>query len=123
MFEERRRNIEQERAHFKFMLELERQEEWLKDFKLRQLLVPPEWHRIESRVPVRPHKTKLTAAFDADVVKWFRRMGHGYQARMNAVLRAYMLALISKHILSEGDTNREGDEIWGLPAKKEKKEE
>jgi len=27
------------------------------------------------------------------VAAWFRAQGHGYQARMNAVLRAYFLAL------------------------------
>jgi uncharacterized protein (DUF4415 family) len=29
---------------------------------------------------------------DKDVATWFWRQGEGYQARMNAVLRAYMLA-------------------------------
>ena len=37
---------------------------------------------------------------------------------MNSVLRSYMLALISKAILSEGDTDRNGDEIWGQAAPK-----
>ena len=90
-------------------------------FKLQQSLVPPEWSRIEAEVPVRPPRTKVTIDLDEDVAKWFRRMGHGYQRRVNAVLRTYMLALISKEILSEGDRTRDGREIWGLPAKKEKK--
>ena len=34
--------------------------------------------------------TKLTVSFDAEVVKWFRAMGLGYQARMNHVLRSWM---------------------------------
>ena len=38
-------------------------------------------------VPVRPRKIRVTAAFDEEVVKWFRAMGHNYQARMNAVLQ------------------------------------
>ena len=37
-----------------------------------------------------------TPAYDADVAKFFRTMGQGYQARMNAVLRAYMLAILSR---------------------------
>ena len=48
---------------------------------------------------MRRRKTRVTAAFDADTVKWFRAMGHGYQARMNAVLRTFMLAVVSKEIL------------------------
>jgi BrnA antitoxin of type II toxin-antitoxin system len=121
--EDRLRTIEQERAYNAFMMELGRQERWLRDFKLRESLVPPDWHRIERDVPVRPRKTKVTAAFDADMVRWFRRMGHGYQARMNSVLRSYMLALISKAILSEGDTDRNGDEIWGRAAPRKKRED
>jgi uncharacterized protein (DUF4415 family) len=30
------------------------------------------------------------------MAKWFWRQGEGYQARMNAVLRAYMLAKAAK---------------------------
>ena len=64
---------------------------------------------------VRPRKTKVTAAFDADLVKWYRAMGHGYQARMNAVLRAYMRAVVSKEIESHGDRDWKHEQIWGLP--------
>lgn len=39
-----------------------------------------------------PLKTPVNAKFDIDVVKWFKSQGRGYQARMNAVLRKYMLA-------------------------------
>ncbi|MEX0815250.1 MAG: BrnA antitoxin family protein [Dongiaceae bacterium] len=34
----------------------------------------------------------MTLRIDRDTVKWFKARGHGYQTRMNAVLRAYMLA-------------------------------
>jgi len=117
---ERRRNIEQERAYNRLMLQLDEMHRSLANARLKQALIPADWHRIEREVPVRPRKTKLTAAFDADLVKWFRGVGHGYQARMNAVLRSYMLAVISKEILTRGDRDWKGDEIWGLPAKKEK---
>jgi len=115
----RRRNLEQERANNKLMMELEELEIFVRHLKLKEALIPPDWHRIEREVPVRPRKTKITAAFDADLVRWFRAMGHGYQARMNAVLKTFMLALISKEILSQGDKDWKHDEIWGLPAKKE----
>jgi uncharacterized protein (DUF4415 family) len=35
-------------------------------------------------------KTLLSLRVDSDVVEWFRAQGHGYQSRMNALLRAYM---------------------------------
>ena len=38
-----------------------------------------------------PQKTSLTLRLDADIVAWFRGKGRGYQARINAVLRAHML--------------------------------
>lgn len=37
-------------------------------------------------------KTAIHASFDRDVVDFFKRGGHGYQTRMNAVLRRYMEA-------------------------------
>ena len=35
-------------------------------------------------------KKQLTLRLDSDVVEWFKRQGHGYQTKMNALLRAYM---------------------------------
>ncbi len=35
-------------------------------------------------------KQRLTLRLDADLVEWFKAQGPGYQARMNAVLRAYV---------------------------------
>jgi hypothetical protein len=71
-------------------------------------------------VPVRPRPTKLTARRDAEAESGFQGTGHGYQARMNAVLRTYMLALLSKEILGRGDKDWKYDEIWGKPAPKKK---
>ena len=115
---DRKRNASQEIAYLELMNELDDMERWLKNSRLKQQLIPPDWRRIERDVPVRPKKERLTACFDADVVKWFRNMGHGYQARMNAVLRTYMKAVVSKEILSHGDLDWKGDEIWGLPDKR-----
>ena len=36
-----------------------------------------------------PPKTSISLRVDADVLKWFKRKGPGYQTRMNAVLRAF----------------------------------
>lgn len=40
----------------------------------------------------RPIKRQITARLDADVLAWLKAGGHGYQTRMNAILRRAMLA-------------------------------
>lgn len=62
----------------------------------RRAAWPKEWRRIEDLLPTTPPKTSLTLRLDADLTEWFRGQGRGYQARMNAVLRAYMLAKMTK---------------------------
>ena len=37
-------------------------------------------------------KKAINLRVDEDVLAWFKQQGKGYQTRMNAVLRAYMLA-------------------------------
>lgn len=37
-------------------------------------------------------KLPMTVRLDADVLKWFRSFGKGYQTQINAVLRSYMQA-------------------------------
>lgn len=39
--------------------------------------------------PVR-RKDQLTLRVDSDVVAWYRKLGAGYQTKINALLRAYM---------------------------------
>lgn len=36
-----------------------------------------------------PPKASIALRIDADVLEWFKSQGPGYQARMNAVLRAF----------------------------------
>ena len=38
----------------------------------------------------RTAKRQVTFRLDADVIKWFRARGKGYQTQINALLRAYM---------------------------------
>jgi uncharacterized protein (DUF4415 family) len=116
--EERLRTIAQERAHMAMMRELEALALDLRDWKLRQALIPKEWHAMDRTAPVRPRRTKVTLLLDTDLTKWYHGLGAGYHRRINAVLRTFMLALISKEILSQGDTNRHGEEIWGKAAGK-----
>lgn len=118
--EDRLRTIAEEQAHLKMMIELEKMEADWRDMKLRDLLIPGAWYSLETTAPVRPRKKKVTVALDEDVARWFRALGLGYHGRINAVLKTYMLALLSKEVLSTGDRNRHGEEIWGKKAPKKK---
>ena len=53
---------------------------------------PEGWARVEAENPVHPPRQRLTLRLDEDVIKWFKGVGCGYQPRMNAVLRYYMLS-------------------------------
>ncbi len=63
-----------------------------------QEFLPEGWASLERENPTYPHKKQVTFRVDEDVLKWFRNMGQGYQARINAVLRLYMLARVSKTV-------------------------
>jgi uncharacterized protein (DUF4415 family) len=41
------------------------------------------------------NKVPLTIRVDQDVLTWFKSQGHGYQTRINLLLRAYMEANVS----------------------------
>jgi uncharacterized protein (DUF4415 family) len=106
---ERRRSKPEERSYAELARELHELEAWNENRKLKERMIPPDWHRLETAASTRPRKTRITAAYDADVARWYRGLGHGYQARMNAVLRAY--TVISKEIERRGDRDWKGDPI------------
>ncbi|GEM_PF-836840 len=56
--------------------------------------IPPEWHSIAQADPV-PGKRHISIRVDEDVLRFFRSMGAGHLPRMNAVLRAFMLARLA----------------------------
>ncbi|WP_284263102.1 BrnA antitoxin family protein [Roseicyclus amphidinii] len=83
-----------QREHHYYMVDALRRFEW--DMHQRIWLdqrIPVEWHDIATRRE--RDKIRLTLRVDADVVKWFRSMGPGYQPRMNDVLRAFMHAKLA----------------------------
>lgn len=57
--------------------------------------IPADWHRI-AQEREQPLKDKVTLRVDQDVLRFFRAMGQGHLARMNAVLRAFMLARLAE---------------------------
>ena len=44
-----------------------------------------------------PPKKSVTMRLDADVLEWFKSQGHGYQTRINKLLRRYMDAQTHHH--------------------------
>ena len=48
--------------------------------------------KLLNRSLYRPVKIPVKINYDADVFEWFRSFGKGYQTKMNAVLREYMLS-------------------------------
>lgn len=113
---ERRRSKAEERAYAELQdalseLDATRRELELGFERLKFDNLPAGWASVEANHPVRPPKVRITASYDADVAKFFRSMGQGYQARMNAVLRAYMLAIQSRAIRSRKNEDWMGNEI------------
>jgi len=53
--------------------------------------------------PLKPEKIKVTLSLDEDMIKWFRKLGRGYQARINAILRIYWQALLGGQIKAHWD--------------------
>ena len=47
------------------------------------------WHEARVASPAQVRKRQTGVRIDEHVLAWFRAQGRGYQARMNAVLRAY----------------------------------
>lgn len=71
--------------------------ETLADFRhpaLMKSILPAEWREI-SGDPV-PERVRITLRVDADVAKFYRKLGRDYQATMNRVLRAFMLARLTE---------------------------
>ncbi|WGI23413.1 BrnA antitoxin family protein [Amylibacter sp. IMCC11727] len=65
--------------------------------------LPEIWNEIPQLHPMRPNKVKVTLSLDEDMIKWFRKLGRGYQARINSILRVYWQALLSGQIKAHWD--------------------
>jgi uncharacterized protein (DUF4415 family) len=79
-----------QREHFNYFHDLMRQIKWDVHHQIvDERRIPPEWHTI-ARAKGRSEKIRITLRVEADVVRFFRKMGKGYQQRMNDVLSAWM---------------------------------
>jgi hypothetical protein len=64
------------------------------------LSIPDDWNYLEGQFPTDTKKIKVSLYLDEDMVRWFRKLGKGYQARINAILRIYWRGLISGDVRS-----------------------
>ncbi|MDJ1006643.1 MAG: BrnA antitoxin family protein [Paracoccaceae bacterium] len=64
--------------------------------------IPETWATLEDDIDVEEKKVKITLRLDESVVKFFRAMGPGYQARMNRVLATYAQMKIAQVRWFEG---------------------
>jgi uncharacterized protein (DUF4415 family) len=55
-------------------------------------LLDAEWFETAQFVVPTAEKQRITIRLDEDIVEYFKREGKGYQSRINAVLKAYVLA-------------------------------
>ncbi len=111
MDSERRRTKAEERAYALMLADLEEQEADLELLARRTAVMPRDWAELERKAPVEPRKERVTIRLDAEMLRWYRGLGHGYQRRMNAVLRAYMNGVIAKVIERQGDRDAKGRPI------------
>lgn len=51
-----------------------------------------EWFKKAQFVVPTAEKKRITIRLDEDIIKHFKQEGKGYQSRINAVLKAYVLA-------------------------------
>lgn len=52
--------------------------------------IPDAWHTLEMDVEVEAPKEKVTLYLDRAVIAIFRKMGKGYQARINRILETWL---------------------------------
>jgi uncharacterized protein (DUF4415 family) len=106
--DDRRRSARDERRHARLVAEVEELEAWWQAYKVKDRAIPAAWHSLHRATPCTKRKTRVTLDLDADVARWWRGLGPGYQARVNQVLRVYMLAVASKEIEMPGDRDWAG---------------
>jgi len=97
------RSLREEVAYTRLVAELAYMQIWWNRVRRKPGVIPCDAAGIKATAPGR--RSKLTLKLDAEVVKWFRAMGLGYQARMNYALRCWMLSVVTREIAA-GEAGR-----------------
>jgi len=75
------------------------QENWIPDTIAEE--IPAAWHTLEQDVECAEPRQKVTLYLDRSVVKFYRSMGQGYQARINRLLATYAQMHLAREIKLE----------------------
>lgn len=51
------------------------------------------WQNATLVMPTTIGKERITIRIDADILKWLKEQGRGYQSRINAILRSCMISM------------------------------
>ncbi|TPE52940.1 BrnA antitoxin family protein [Amaricoccus solimangrovi] len=78
--------------------DIEALEIWNAERRLKERGLPGAWNALGWDLPAGPAKTRMTLALDPEVLGWFEALGPDFAARINAVLRIYMLGVQSREI-------------------------
>lgn len=62
------------------------------------MLLDEEWFQKAQFIVPTAEKKRITIRLDEDIIEYFKREGKGYQSRINAVLKAYVLAQQMKNV-------------------------
>lgn len=103
---ERKRAKAEARGYPELLREVNELEHWNDARKLKARGIPEEWRAIAAKEP--EPKTEIRMPVDADVAEWFGAFGEDVDRAINLVLRAYMLAVLSKEIELPGDRDWRG---------------
>ncbi len=92
-----------ERLFYRFFMDAWQQLDWdLRHNIWAQRIVPSEWHEVLKHEPT-GGRTRVTLRLDADLVKFFRKMGPGYQTQINRILRAFVKAKMAGFVNGPGN--------------------
>ncbi|MEM9045195.1 MAG: BrnA antitoxin family protein [Pseudomonadota bacterium] len=105
---DRKPSIAERKSALEFKLEILRQKREWDEWMIEREMIPKAWRKMEEIAPCSMPKKKLNLCLDQDVVKFYRGLGRGYQARINAILRTWMHARIAKVIEGHGDSDWDG---------------
>ncbi|MFO1143784.1 MAG: BrnA antitoxin family protein [Amaricoccus sp.] len=86
------RSLRERAAYAELVRELAQMKAWWGCVRQRPGVIPPA----AGIAPAPGRRTKLTLKLDADVVRFFRAMGLGYQARIDYALKSWMLSVIAR---------------------------
>ena len=84
-------------ANTDFEATLDRHQDEMRSHHITESITQ-SWNGMDSFDGIAPHKTRVTIRLDADMVRWFRKLGPNYSQRMNDVLRIYWTALLAGHV-------------------------